>query len=554
MKNILGLKLEKGKKVGLQIKLTLIFTLLLVGLSVLNFALNYTQSLSYLNEGLGEQLLSIARTSSLQIDPNLIEKYLQENLPDKERHLLQKQQRLLTSIKTKNSLDGIYIFIKRGIFAHALTEEKENNILKKREIDETLANAFQGKSVYTRQWGLQKSAYFPLKNKSGKVVAVLGIDAESEAIIKSIDKVKYHTILFLFFSLLMSILVSIIVATAITTPLKQLVFTTLKVAKGDLSHEVKIKNLWGLPYRDEIGELAISFSKMITSLKEKEEENRSLYNEIKTSNVELEKKIKEAIHHLEITNKQLMEEEDERKQELELAQRTQQTLLPNAFSHQGINIVATFIPAKGLGGDFYNFMSIDENHLGIVVGDVAGKGVSAGLLMAMTVGILHAESKKTLSPAEILHKANSIIFSHIGTDYQFFVSSFYAVLNVRDKILSFSKAGHERPLWFRKASQEVKVLDVEGVFLGIFADTEFEEKKVKLEVGDKIIFYTDGVYEAKNKENEIFGEERISFILQENPNFSAQQISDLLRQHLLYFVGDLAPADDIAFVVLEVEK
>lgn len=554
MKNILGLKLEKGKKVGLQIKLTLIFTLLLVGLSVLNFALNYTQSLSYLNEGLGEQLLSIARTSSLQIDPNLIEKYLQENLPDEEKHLLQKQYRILQAIKTKNNLDGIHIFIKRGIFAYSLTEEKENNILKKREVDETINSAFQGKSVYTRQWGLQKSAYFPLKNKYGKVVAVLGIDAESEAIIKSIDKVKYHTILFLFFSLLMSILVSIIVATAITTPLKQLVFATLKVARGDLSHEVRIKNLWGLPYRDEIGELAVSFSEMITSLKGKEEENRTLYNEIKTLNVELEKRIKEAIHHLQITNKRLMEKEEERQQELKLAQQTQRTLLPHSFSHQGVNIVAKFIPAKELGGDFYNFISIDENHLGIVVGDVAGKGVSAGLLMAMIVGILHAESKKTLSPSEILQKANSTIFSHLEVDSQFFASSFYAVLNVQNKILSFSKAGHERPLWFRKTTNEVKVLDAQGVFLGIFADTNFEEKKVQLERGDKIIFYTDGIYEAKNQGNEIFGEERISTILQENPNSSAQQISTILYQSLLSFVGDLAPTDDIAFVVLEVEK
>lgn len=543
MKKILGIKLEKEKRVGLQIKLTVVFTVLLVGLSTFYFFLNYPQSLVYLNEGLGEQLIAIAKTSSLQIDSNIIKSYINGELPE---NALRKQQHILKKIKLINKVDAVYILVEKDNLAKSIIEEKSSHNFKKiREIDSALSSAFSGKEAYTKQLGPFKSAYFPIKDKEGKTFAVLGVDAHSKSIIKSIERTKQQTVIFLIFSTIISIFVSMVVAAAITTPIKQLVFATLKVSKGDLQSNVRIKNLWGLPYRDEIGELAISFNEMIKGLREKEEENRQLYNEIKTLNIELEERIKHAI-------KELVEREEERIQELKLAQQIQRALLPQSYSCDNITIETKFIPAKELGGDFYNFWEIEDNYLGIVIGDVTGKGVSAALLMAMIIGILHSEGKKALSPRDVLSKTNTTLKAHIETESSFFASSFYAVLDTKNLILSFSKAGHERPIWFKRDTCEVETLDAKGVFLGVFEGADFEEKSVKLQKGDKIVFYTDGVYEAKNSHGEIFGEERIFQILKDNPYLSATETINKIYNDLLSFVGNKNINDDITLLVLQV--
>jgi len=290
---------------------------------------------------------------------------------------------------------------------------------------------------------------------------------------------------------------------------------------------------------------------MTQSLEEKNRENKLLYEEINELNRDLEKRIRKATYELKQINSRLEEREAQRDEELRLASQIQEALLPHYYQVRGVNIESKFIPAAELGGDFYNFIPVDPNHLGIIIGDVTGKGVPAALLMAMTVGILHESSKGNLSPADVLGKANATMQDHIEADLPSFASAFYALLDLDSRVLTYSKAGHESPILYRN-NGDCQLLETEGSFLGAFKDTSYEEKKIQLIKGDKIIFYTDGIISAQDKGGERFGEKRIRKIVEENGNLKAKELLEKIYAEVTFF-QEGSQADDLALVVMEIK-
>lgn len=543
--NLFGLKISLSGRVGLQIKLTLIFVLLLCLLAIINFFVSYLQTLSAINEELGQGLLGIAKTIS-------------ENLKDSNINFLQKEELKdkLKSIQINNRLSSIYILLKKEGQIYLINDSRRgSNLFSLYHSNKEIESAFSGYADYTKQFlismhGLEKSAYAPIYNKK-RVIAVVGVDGDEEKFIQQIYLIRAYSVLSLLFSIILSILISLIVATSITSPIKQLLAGMHRVTKGDLNYQIKIRNLLALPWRDEIGELAISFNRMTNSLQEKSEENKLLYEEIRQFNLELERKIKDATKELEEINKKLREKEEQRDEELTLASQIQKTLLPHYYKTKGVNIETMFVPAEELGGDFYNFFPIDNNNLGIIIGDVTGKGVPAALLMAMTLGILHESSKGVLSPAKVLLKSNSTIKSHLDVHFPSFSSAFYGVLNLEKKVFTYSKAGHEEPILFRE--KETCYLKAGGSFLGAFEQEDYEEREIQLKKGDKIILYTDGITGAKNKQEERFGEERLKNLIEENGYLKGELLLKKIHEEIISFSEKTSLSDDLALVVMEIE-
>ncbi len=194
-------------------------------------------------------------------------------------------------------------------------------------------------------------------------------------------------------------------------------------------------------------------------------------------------------------------------QELEQAREIQQSLLPKEIPQiTGFAIAGAWEPARVVGGDYFDVIRLSETRLGICIADVVGKSISAALLMANVQASVRAFAAESTSPAQLCQRVNSVLCSSIGTGK--FVTFFYGVLDAAEKTLQFSNAGHLPPILIRTRGQ-VQELDSGGAVLGVFPAWQYEDSRVRLEPGDRLLLFTDGITEAGLPGGEEFGEQRL---------------------------------------------
>ena len=258
--------------------------------------------------------------------------------------------------------------------------------------------------------------------------------------------------------------------------------------------------------------------------------------------------IDNALHHEDIVEKERLAEE------LKLGREIQVTLLPQETPDiPGLTVFGLMVPAKEIGGDYYDFITFpNKDHLGIVIGDVSGKGVAAGLLMAMAKTAIHTLSQEDISPKQILLKTNQILHRHIGG--QKFMTLLYLKWEYPDLNLAYSSAGHEHILIYKgHLSGAVEAIRSGGFMLGMIENIEgfIEEKRLKLDPKDKILLYTDGVTEAENQAGERFGFERLKEALRKHGPKPAYELMHAVKDEVYAFIGSHPQYDDITLVVME---
>ncbi|MDQ1262649.1 MAG: phosphoserine phosphatase RsbU/P, partial [Euryarchaeota archaeon] len=233
----------------------------------------------------------------------------------------------------------------------------------------------------------------------------------------------------------------------------------------------------------------------------------------------------------------------------------QKSFLPERIPYlKGFDIAATTIPAKEVGGDFYDFIIQDEN-LQFVIADVSGKGVPAALFMALTRTIVRACATPHERAAERLSCANNIVvFDSRSVTSGMFVTLFFASLNQKDRSLVYANAGHNPPLLFRAAARCIEAMEVTGVALGMRADMEYEQRQLTLESGDILLLYTDGIVEAMNDKEELFGQNRLRSSLATATELSAQGILDSILHDLRQFTEGAEQSDDITAILIKTEE
>lgn len=240
--------------------------------------------------------------------------------------------------------------------------------------------------------------------------------------------------------------------------------------------------------------------------------------------------------------------------ELEIARRVQLGLLPKVQpTISGFDISGACVPALEVGGDYFDYVYLHDGNLGIAVGDVSGKGVPAAIYMTLTKGILQSHAEEEHSPKEVLSKVNHLMYRTIERSW--YVSMFYAVLDIRKKVLRFARAGHNPAIVFSSGESESRLLKPAGIGLGlevgpIFVKT-LVEGELKLSSGDTLVFYTDGFTEAMNSQLEEFGEERFLDLLHHNSNGSAADLVQHAFDEVRKFAGDHPQHDDMTIVVLK---
>jgi len=256
-----------------------------------------------------------------------------------------------------------------------------------------------------------------------------------------------------------------------------------------------------------------------------------------------------------IENSRLLEESIEKERlekELDVAREIQRKILPlKAPDFPNLQISSVFIPAFEVGGDYYDFFKINESKLGFVIADVSGKGITAAFIMAEIKGIFESLSKTIETPKEILIKANEILWQAL--DSKTFVSAAYGYFDLKEKKLTFARAGH-CPLFLLR-NNELKEIRPSGLGLGLSDNDYFknslEEHSIDLHENDTIVLYTDGVTEAKNEMLEDFGDQQFVKVLQSNINFSTEELSNKIIQEISVFSSGHEQYDDITLVIFK---
>jgi serine phosphatase RsbU (regulator of sigma subunit) len=243
------------------------------------------------------------------------------------------------------------------------------------------------------------------------------------------------------------------------------------------------------------------------------------------------------------------QERERIEQELRVARLIQQTLLPKEVPEPpGWKVVAYYQPAREVGGDFYDFISLPDGRLGLVIGDVADKGVPSALVMATTRSILRGAAQPSKSPGQVLERANEMLCPDIPANM--FVTCLYAVLDPATGLLQYANAGHDLP--YLRHAGSVAELRATGMPLGLMPGMHYEDKEVLLEPQDDVLFYSDGLVEAHDPQREMFGFPRLRRLIAEHPTGGGVALVDFLLARLAQFTGDdWEQEDDITLVTLQ---
>ena len=242
------------------------------------------------------------------------------------------------------------------------------------------------------------------------------------------------------------------------------------------------------------------------------------------------------------------------KNDLTTARDIQQYILPRVFPPfpeytDKVDIYASMEAAKDIGGDFYDFFRIDDDHIALVVADVCGKGIPAALFMAVSRTIIRSKGMQGCSAETCMTESNHLLAAYSIDNM--FVTVFYAIYNVKTGFISYSNAGHNPPLLLRQDGSFSELPVMENTIVGVIDNIEYQKDTLQLEQGDTLFMFTDGVTEATDAAYNEFGVERLGDILSQHSHSNCQQIVEAVKKGVKDFVGETEQSDDITMLVVK---
>ena len=309
-------------------------------------------------------------------------------------------------------------------------------------------------------------------------------------------------------------------AKSITGSVHELFVGTERLGHGEFDHRIRVKT------RDQLGQLAESFNAMTSS-------------------------VRDALQQ--VSEKKRLEEE------LRIARDIQMSLLPrDPVSIPGLAVTAVCRPAREVGGDYYDFIQLGPHRLGVLVADVSGKGTSAAFYMAELKGLVLSLSQIYQSPRELLIEVNRTIAPHI--DSKSFITMMYAVVDLDMQTMTYARAGHTPLIYLPKngGPRGAQVLTPSGLVVGLDGfqnrfEELLEERSLQVGAGDLAVLFTDGVTEAMNEDADLFGEDRLSRLIEDHRHLSSDDLRQRILSDVEAFVGTANQHDDLTMVLLKLE-
>ncbi len=235
--------------------------------------------------------------------------------------------------------------------------------------------------------------------------------------------------------------------------------------------------------------------------------------------------------------------------ELGVAKSMQQSILPTSFINEPSHrLYANMVAAREIGGDFYDFYKLDDGRIGLAIADVSGKGVPAALFMMVSRTLLKSAAAERSDPAEVVRIVNNILCA--DNDSMMFVTMIYAIYDPNSKVLSYCNGGHNPMMIVHRDGRNSVVDPHDGVALGIASDYNYTSHSMELQDGDTLVFYTDGVNEAEDKDETLFGMERFGEVFAHGGFSDAKAATKAIFDSVHAFVGDFPQSDDITCLTL----
>jgi len=260
--------------------------------------------------------------------------------------------------------------------------------------------------------------------------------------------------------------------------------------------------------------------------------------------------LREAYQDLQAAQAEVVEKE-RLEHEMEIAASVQRSLLPSILpEYPDLTLAAFLKPARHVGGDFYDAIVLDDEHVGLVLADVADKSVQAALFMAVGRTLFMVEGRRSLSPAEVAMAVHRGVME-VSPSADIFVTAFYGVFHRPTGKLTYIIAGHERPLLIRPG-EGVHELAGKGRFLGMIDPLELTEETIQLQSGDRLLIFSDGVPDSTNGRGQQYGYERLLKFLKDNENLSAVDLVERLARDVTHWSGSSPAFDDLTLLALEV--
>jgi sigma-B regulation protein RsbU (phosphoserine phosphatase) len=322
----------------------------------------------------------------------------------------------------------------------------------------------------------------------------------------------------------MALIAGFALAKSLTGSVHELFTGTERVRQGDFTHKIAVRS------EDQLGELALSFNSMTASI---------------------EDLLRQA------AEKKRLEEE------LRIAHEIQMSLLPQGpLTMAGLSVTALCVPAREVGGDYYDFLPLDGNRVGVLIADVSGKGTSAALYMAELKGLVLSLSEIHTSPRTMLIALNRIIANHL--DARSFITMTYAVVDLQARTMTYARAGHTPLIYVKGAcpdgeTRQVRILAPDGMVVGLKLDNGemFErhlvEETIPLQSGDLYLLFTDGISEAMNAHDDLFGESRLGRLVETHAHLPSEELRERVLREIAAFVGDAPQHDDMTMILLKVD-
>jgi len=394
-------------------------------------------------------------------------------------------------------------------------------------ISSTLESVVTGASIKSLPWNMNADS-FKFENVSymrfGRYMDngwLLSIQIPETEIFAEVEKQnKRFSCLIAVASIAMLCLAYYIISKQVNAPIKRLTSDVSHLALGNLDMRIEIKS------KDELGQLAEAFNKMTSDLKKSIEER------------DRERAEKERIGA-----------------ELNVAASIQASMLPCIFppfpDRKEFDLYASMLPAKEVGGDFYDFYFIDNDNLAIVIADVSGKGVPAALFMVITKTLIK-NCSVSKSPKDILESVNNKLCENNEADADMFVTAFMGFYNIASGRFVYVNAAHNPPL-VKKHGKDYEFLETEpGYVLAWMKNSQYIEKEITLEPGDTLFFFTDGVSEAMDSEGKFFGEQRLATALNANSSLQPKELLLAIKHEIDAFANGTEQSDDITMLALKI--
>ena len=503
----------RKRKIGLRFKFSALIASLILILTVgISGVLSYV-TIEKEKTALSEQMIDKAKITL-------------ENITNVAREgLLSNDELLLVSIiaRTMKNKDIKYTVIldtQNRVVAHSDIKEKGKIYRDSFTIEASKSNRmiirpnFDPKHL-ARLYDLASPVFFAKKR-----IGTVRIGYSTESIFKAIEDTKrnsiYSTIVVTVVTLLIGILGAIIMATITIKPIKVLAEGAYRIGSGDLDYKIYVKS------RDEIGLLADEFNRMTERLKEYQKE---------------------------------MEKKAKLDEQLEIARSIQQNLIPGeVIDNEFVSIGGFYKAAAGVGGDYYDYIMKSEKY-GLIISDVAGKGVPASLMMTMIRTVFRSLiNSGVMYPPRVVTLINNTLISDISADR--FATLLFGTYDSKRKLFQYTNAGYGPILLYRKDKNSCFLVEPEksSIPIGVMPDVEYmEEPAIRMKSGDALILFTDGIHEARNEREEEYGMARLAEIIPKFADNRAIDIANHIIQDVMSFVGNAEQYDDMTLLVLKVK-